>query len=334
MMNSQQINTLSDTWFIKDVPINGRCLLAPMEGISDQPFRMICRKYGASLSTSEFINALEIIHGHPYRISQRLAFDPSERPFSIQIYDNEPERIIRSANIILKANPDIIDINMGCSSKEVSGRGAGAGLLRTPKKIKTIFQNLSQTLPVPVTGKIRLGWNGATRNYLEVAKIIEDNGGSSIAVHGRTKNQGYNGEADWDAIAEIKQAVSIPIVGNGDIKCVADIQRMLDHTNCDAVMIGRASIGNPWIFSMRDRFEIPFPEVRQTMINHLSAMAAFYNERIGVMLFRKHAVNYFKVYFLEKEEKRALLTTETVYSFVHELDNLCLEKRDYLEKEC
>ena len=136
MKNNQLINSLSDTWFIKNVPINGRCLLAPMEGVSDQPFRMICRKYGSSLSTSEFINSLEIIHGHPYRVTQHLTNAPSERPFCVQIYDNEPERIIRSANIILKANPDIIDINMGCSSKDVSGRGAGAGLLRTPDKIK------------------------------------------------------------------------------------------------------------------------------------------------------------------------------------------------------
>ena len=304
-----------------------------MEGITDLPFRKLCRELGSAMSTTEFINALEILNGHPYHVDQRLAFDDGERPLSVQIFDNDPQRIIESAHVILKAKPDFIDINMGCSSKDVSGRGAGAGLLRTPHKIEEIFASLSKSLPVPVTGKIRLGWDDDSRNYLDIAKIIEANGGSSIAVHARTRKQSYAGAADWDAIAEIKQTVSIPVIGNGDIKQVADIIRMREHTRCDAVMIGRASIGNPWIFSGRDRIDIPFSEVREMIAKHLEAMVDFYGERIGVMLFRKHTVNYLKVYHLEKEEKRGLLTTETVPLFFEKLDQLELESRELLQPE-
>jgi nifR3 family TIM-barrel protein len=203
----------------------------------------------------------------------------------------------------------------------VSGRGAGAGLLRTPQKIAHIFRTLSQALAVPVSGKIRLGWDDDSRNYLLVARIIEENGGSLIAVHARTRVQGYAGLADWDAIAEIKQAVSIPVIGNGDVHTVADIERLQTHTGCDAVMIGRAAIGNPWIFSRLDRQEVPLDQVRAILLKHLERMSFFYGSELGLVLFRKHASRYLSPLPLTKEQRQRLLTAESRVEFLKLLDS-------------
>ena len=211
---------------------------------------------------------------------------------------------------------------MGCSDKSVSGRGAGAGLLREPRKIAQIFDKLTRALDIPITGKIRLGWDDDSRNYLEVARIIEDNGGSLIAVHGRTKAQGYTGEADWDAIAQVKQAVSIPVIANGDVKSVADIQRVKAHTGCDGVMIARAAIGNPWIFSRIDRQEVSPDVVRDTILEHLTSNLHFYGAEKGLIFFRKYAVKILISAGLAGELRQRMLTTTQVDEFVDLLDNL------------
>ena len=211
---------------------------------------------------------------------------------------------------------DIIDINMGCSEASVSGRGAGAGLLRTPAKIAQIFDRLSRELKVPVTGKIRLGWDETSRNYLEVAHILEDNGASAIAVHGRTKEQGYKGEANWTAIAEIKAAVKIPVIGNGDVKRVADIDRLKAQTGCDAVMIARAAIGNPWIFQRKDREQIAFAEKATLIRRHLAAMLDYYGPARGLILFRKHVVKYIKGAPGAADVHLSLVTCTTADEFI------------------
>jgi tRNA-dihydrouridine synthase B len=318
----------SETWKIGTTLIFGRVILAPMEGISDEPYRTICRRLGSAISCTEFINAMDVLHGHPYRVDQRASFLPGERPVSIQLFDNEPDRIIKAAEIMMQVAPDFIDINMGCSAKKVSNRGAGAGLLRTPDKIETIFRELSRRLPVPVTGKIRLGWDGGSRNYLEIAKIIEQNGGTAIAVHGRTRKQAYSGQADWDAIAEVKQKSCIPVIANGDVKTNADIDRILSHTGCDAVMIGRAAVGNPWIFNRLEADQVPYTARYQIMKEHLLAMSNFYGEETGVILFRKHAVYYLKHYPMTREEKRILLSTRSFMDFFSVLDQLQLGQRE------
>ena len=270
---------------------------------------------------------MDVLHGHPYRVDQRASFLLAERPVSIQLFDNEPDRIIKAAEVIMQLSPDFIDINMGCSAKKVSNRGAGAGLLRTPQKIETIFHGLCRRLPIPVTGKIRLGWDGGSKNYLEIVKIIEQNGGAAIAVHGRTRKQAYSGFADWDAIAKVKQTVSIPVIANGDVKTKADIDRILAHTGCDAVMIGRAAVGNPWIFSRLDSDQVTYTARYQIMQEHLLAMTQFYGEETGVVLFRKHAVYYLKQYPMTREEKRNLLSTRSYSDFISILDQLKLDLR-------
>ncbi|MEW5868095.1 MAG: tRNA-dihydrouridine synthase [Chloroflexota bacterium] len=306
---------------VKTVPVYGDLILSPMEGFSDMPFRSLCRELGSAMSYTEFINALDVLQ-RPARLAPKLAFLPEERPVVFQIYDSDPARLLETALRLQELGPDIIDINMGCSVRQVSGRGAGAGLLRTPIKVARIFRRLSQALVVPLTAKIRLGWDDTSRNYLLIARIIEENGGALIAVHGRTRAQNYNHQVDWEAIAQVKQAVSIPVIGNGDVRSVADIQRMQAFTHCDGVMIGRAAIGNPWIFSRLDRQQVPYAQVQATMLKHLERMLSFYGQERGLLLFRKHASRYLGPYRLPVEQRQRLLTAEQPVDFVEILDSL------------
>lgn len=312
------------SFFVGEIPIHGRTILSPMDGFSDQPFRSLARRLGSSISYTEFVNTIEVVNGHPH-LEQRLTYLEEERPITFQIFDDDPDRLLRAALILRERNPDIIDVNMGCSAKCVSGRGAGAGLLREPKKIAQIFSTLSKALDIPVTGKIRLGWDESSLNYLHVARIIEDNGGKLLAVHGRTKQQAYRGEANWDAIAEIKAALSIPVIGNGDVRTVADIGHMREHTGSDAVMIARGAIGNPWIFAGLDREEVPTHQVREMMVAHLQAMQSFYGAERGLVLFRKHAAQYISPYRLSGEQRERLLTCQRAEDFLTLLDTIVIE---------
>jgi nifR3 family TIM-barrel protein len=279
------------TFMIRDIPIYGDVILSPMAGFSDKPYRLICREYGSAMSYTEFVSVDGLLHGND-RTRHMLDFDPSESPMTFQIFGSDEIRIVEAARRIEQLGPDIIDLNMGCSVDKVSERGAGAALLKEPAKIGRIFTRLASTLSVPVTGKIRLGWDESSLNYRQVAKILQDSGACLIAVHGRTKAQAYTGQANWDAIAEIKQAVNIPVIGNGDIKSVADIERMKKYTGCDAVMIARAAIGNPWIFQRKDIDQVTLTEKARLIQRHLELMLDFYGEERGLMLFRKHIVKY------------------------------------------
>jgi nifR3 family TIM-barrel protein len=212
-------------------------------------------------------------------------------------------------------SPDLIDINMGCYVKNIAERGAGSGMLCQPDKIARVFSRLSRSLSIPVTGKIRLGWDDATRNYVTVARLLEENGASLVAVHGRTKAQAYKGDADWDAIAEVKQAVRIPVIGNGDVRTPADIARLRAHTGCDGVMIGRAAIGNPWIFAGKDRHQVSLAEKAALMRRHLALNLDFYGPQVGLVLFRKHAAKYIHGLPNEAELRVPLLTCATVDEF-------------------
>jgi len=303
------------TFSIKNIPIYGDLILSPMDGYSDLPFRVVCRELGSAMSYTEFINALDILQGHPF-VHQKLAFLPSEQPVVFQIFDNNPKRLLEVALRLCEHGPAVIDINLGCSSKNVSGRGAGAGLLRTPLKIARIFHTLSRALSVPVTAKMRLGWDEDSRNYLLVARIIQENGGALIAVHGRTRQQGYRGQADWEAIAEIRQSVSVPVIANGDVRTVADIERIKALTGCPAVMIGRGAVGNPWIFSRLDRDQVPFEDVRRVLRRHLELSLDFYGAERGLVVFRKHARRYLAPYDLPKPTHERLMTTVDVGEFL------------------
>lgn len=290
-----------------------------MEGYSDLPFRSLCRKLGSAMSYTEFIHALEVIQGNS-RLVQKLAYLPEERPVVYQLYDNDPGRLLEAALRLEALEPDIIDINMGCSVRRISGRGAGAGLLCAPLTVARIFRQLSHALSIPVTAKIRLGWDETSRNHILISRIVEENGGALIAVHGRTRNQGYGGKVDWDAIAEVKSAVSIPVIANGDIRTVADIEKVRSHTACDGVMIGRAAIGNPWIFSRLDREKIPLETVRKTMNRHLEGMLKFYGKDQGMIRFRKHATRYLGLESLSRERRTRILTINSPGDYLEALD--------------
>lgn len=310
----------SPAFFVRDLPIYGAVILSPMDGFSDLPFRLICRELGSAMSYTEFVNVdeLAVAKRRDARCWRKLVFDPTvERPMTFQIYGHDVDRMVRLAQRLqdLQPAPDIIDINMGCYVKSISERGAGAGMLRCPDNIETLFARLSRELRVPVTGKIRLGWDEANRNHVENAKRLEDNGASLIAVHGRTRAQGYGGRADWDAIAEVKQAVRIPVIGNGDVKTVADIARMRAHTGCDGVMIGRAAIGNPWIFAGKDREQVTLDEKIALMRRHLALNLEFYGPERGLVLFRKHAARYIAGLPNEAELRAPLLTANAVEEF-------------------
>lgn len=290
----EHLQELKPHFFVREIPVYGDLILSPMDGYSDLPFRLLCYELGSAMSYTEFINVDSLSDRVPKEsMARKLKFDPREYPMTFQIYGHDEDRLVEIAKQLQdEYNPTIIDINMGCYVKKIAERGAGSGMLRDPAKIGRLFARLSRELRVPVTGKIRLGWDEYTRNYLEVARVLEDNGASLIAVHARTKQQAYKGEADWHAIAEIKQAVNIPVIGNGDVKTVADIDRIKTFTGCDGVMIGRGAIGNPWIFSRKDRRDVTPAEKIALMRRHVQRNVDFYGERLGLILFRKHAVRY------------------------------------------
>jgi len=313
--------TVKPDFTIREIPIYGRSILAPMDGVSDLPFRSLARQLGSAASYTEFINAIDIINGHPH-LERRLQYSEFERPVVFQIFDDDPQRIVEAARRLLPYRPDIIDINLGCSAKCVTNRGAGAALLREPAKIGGIFAAMTKALPIPVTGKIRLGWDDSSLNYLEVAKTIQDNGGSLVAVHGRTRVQAYSGAARWEPIGEIKKALTIPVIANGDIATVADVQFVLDSTGCDAVMIGRAALENPWIFSGLERDQIPPSSVRQLLLTHYGAMLNYYGAERGNILYRKYAKRLLQPYEPDRDELTSLLTAESTQIFQQRLETI------------
>ena len=311
---------VSPTFWVRDVPVYGDAILAPMDGYSDWPFRSVCRGLGSAMSYSEFVKVEKIL-SRSKQPAKKFYYEEGERPVTFQIYGDDPDLILQAALRVQDWGPDIIDINMGCPAKSVADRGAGVGMMRTPLKIARTFKKLTAALKVPVTGKIRLGWDNY-RSYKLIARIVEENGGSLIALHGRTKEQSYSGEANWDAIAEVRAAVKIPVIGSGDVKTVSDIERMKKYTGCNAVMIGRAAIANPWIFSGLDRDDISPEQVLQIVKTHFERNVKFYGLEDGQRLFRKHAVQYLLMKRLTREERKQILQRTPPDEFLAMLDKI------------
>jgi nifR3 family TIM-barrel protein len=272
------------------------------------------------MSYTEFVKVEKIL-SRSKEPAKRLYYEGAERPITFQIYGDDPDLILKAALIVEKLNPDIIDINMGCPAKSIADRGAGVGMMPTPDKIAETFKKLTSALKVPVTGKIRLGWD-RDKNYKLIARIVEENGGSLVAIHGRTKEQRYSGNADWDAIAEVKSLVKIPVTGSGDVRTVADIQRMKRHTNCDAVMIGRGAIANPWIFAGYDREQVPPDLLHQIVREHLHKSVQFYGEEDGQRLFRKYAVQYLLLRTLDRDARKEILKERPSGEFLEMLNQV------------
>jgi len=312
--------TRTPNFHVRHVPIYGDTILAPMDGYSDWPFRSICRALGSAMSYTEFVKVEKIL-SRSKEPAKRLYYEEAERPVTFQIYGDDPDLILEAALKIEPLKPDIIDLNMGCPAKSIADRGAGVGMMPSPDKIARTFKLLTSNLKVPVTGKIRLGWD-RDKNYKLIARIVEEEGGSLIAVHGRTKEQRYSGNADWDAIAEVKSTIKIPVIGSGDVRSVSDIQRMKLHTNCDAVMIGRAAIANPWIFMGLDREQVPAELLKQTVHEHLQKSVQFYGEEDGQRLFRKYAVQYLLLKTLDRDSRKEILKERPSGEFLELLNQV------------
>ncbi|WP_420644970.1 tRNA dihydrouridine synthase [Candidatus Leptofilum sp.] len=299
---------------VRDLPIYGDTILSPMAAYSDVPFRAICRQFGAAMNYTEFVPT-EALLCKPNPLWRRLDVHPAgEQPMVFQIFGNDAHTILRAAQRIVDWGADIIDINMGCSAPQISKKGAGVGMMRQPKLVAETFRLLSRHLNVPVTGKLRLGWDEANQNYLEIAKIMADNGAALVALHGRTRSQKYRGQADWDAIAKLKQAVNVPVLGNGDVRTVADIDRLKAYTHCDGVMIGRAALGNPWLLGRIEREQLTFGEITAVLRQHLYEALTYYGTTVGLQNMNRHLKKYLSGLAL-KPFLRGFRNVETVPAF-------------------
>lgn len=319
---------------IGNVSLENSVILAPMAGICNSAFRRIVKEMGAGLIYAEMVSDKAIVYDNNKTIDMLYMTD-YERPISQQIFGSDVESFKEAAKIIYeKMKPDIIDINMGCPVPKVAvGAQAGAALLKNPEKIEEIVREVVKSVPVPVTVKIRSGWDKNSINAIEVAKVCERAGASAICVHPRTRSERYEGHSDWNIIKEVKENVNIPVIGNGDIKTVYDAKRMIDLTGCDAVMIGRASLGNPWLIRdiiayLKDGTE-PKPVSKDERIDmcikHMNYLLEFKQEKTAILEMRSHIAWYLKGLEGSNEVKRKIFTSTTKEEVLSILSNFRLK---------
>ncbi|MBQ2088993.1 MAG: tRNA dihydrouridine synthase DusB [Lachnospiraceae bacterium] len=311
---------------IGNVTLPNRLVLAPMAGVTDLPFRILCKEQGAGLICMEMVSAkaIQFNNRNTYKL---LEIDEREKPVSLQLFGSDPDCISEMAKKIEDRPFDILDINMGCPVPKVVNNGDGSALMKNPKLAGEIMRKTVQAIEKPVTVKIRKGFDDEHVNAVEMAKIAEDAGVAAIAVHGRTREQYYSGKADWDIIAAVKDAVSIPVIGNGDIFGPQDVKAMYEHAKCDGFMIGRGAQGNPWIFSQILHFfetgEIigkpPMDEMVQLMLRHAAMQIEWKEDELaGIREFRKHAAWYTGGYH-NASKLRGMINEVETYSQLEEL---------------
>ena len=280
---------------IGDVTLENNCILAPMAGVSDLPFRLLCKEQGVGLICMEMVSAKAIYYNNR-NTEELMAIHPDEMPVSLQLFGSDPDIIADMAKRIEEKPFAVLDINMGCPVPKVVNNGEGSALMKNPKLVEEILTKLVKAIQKPVTVKIRKGFNDNSVNAVEIARIAESCGVAAVAVHGRTREQYYSGKADWDIIGAVKDAVKIPVIGNGDVVDAYSAKALLEQTGCDGVMIGRAAQGNPWIFrevvSFLETGEIPpkptAEQVKETVIRHAKLQLEYKGEYTGVREMRKH----------------------------------------------
>ena len=309
-------------WKIGNVEIKNQIVLAPMAGISNSAFRRIAKEMGVGLVVAEMVSDKAIYFGSQKTIDM-LYMKEEERPISQQIFGSDKESFVYAAKYILKTmKPDIIDINMGCPVPKVATRAqAGSALLKNPNKVYEIVKAVVDAVDIPVTVKIRSGWDEKSINAVEIAKVIEKAGASAITVHPRTRAQGYSGKADWNIIKQVKENVKIPVIGNGDIKTCYDAKKMLDETKCDAVMIGRGVLGNPWLIKEcidylenKEIKEVTILDRLNMIIKHLNYLLEFKDEKIAILEMRTQIGYYLKG--ISKEYKQKFMKVNNKEDFI------------------
>ena len=311
-------------WKIGNVKISNQVVLAPMAGICNSAYRQICKDMGCGLIYAEMVSDKAITYNNQKTIDM-LYMTEKERPISQQIFGSDKESFVEAAKFIEKEmKPDIIDINMGCPVTKVAVRAqAGSALLKDPDKIFDIVSSVVSAVNVPVTVKIRSGWDSNHINAVEVAKVIEKAGASAICVHPRTRSQGYSGKADWNIIKEVKENVSIPVIGNGDIKSPEDAKRMLEETKCDAVMIGRGVLGNPWLIKNivnyldgKEVIDVSIVDRIDMCLKHLKLLDSLKNEKLACLEIRNHISWYFKGIKGANELKNKVYQTTSIHDII------------------
>lgn len=319
------------TWKIKDIEIKNRIVFAPMAGVSNISYRQIIKEMGAGLIYSEMISTLGIKYNGKKTIDL-INFEETERPISIQIFGSDIDSFVNAAKYIEENfHPDIIDINMGCPVPKVAIKSqAGSALLKDPNKIYEIVKNVVDNTNTPITVKIRSGWDEKNINAVEVAKKIEKAGASAVAIHARTRSQGYSGKANWDIIKEVKAGVNIPVIGNGDITTIYEAEKMLKETKCDAIMIGRATLGNPWFIKECVEYiengkiiNKPTDKEKIDMIlHHYNLLKKYTNEKTALLEIRTHALWYLKGIPGTKEIKTKICQAKTEEEFLKIINSI------------